>query len=169
MEQMDYTTGALLPRVPHPGAEPDAPPPALATEEMAVPDERPAAATDPSTKSSKQSSTSFAPFIQSPSQVASPSKRRNSQGPGNGSSATPAAVSHNPSTLSKRAKPDTAPPKLLPLRYEFCLAEDVVVLIAHMLGELIETNDTLALKSGHLTRFHSRYAPKPSQLLFLGN
>jgi hypothetical protein len=63
----------------------------------------------------------------------------------------------NPSTLPKRVKPDTTPPKVLPLRYEHCAVEDMVVLIAHMLGELIETNDTLALKSGHLTRFHSRY------------
>lgn len=33
----------------------------------------------------------------------------------------------------------------------------MVVLIAHMLSELIETNDALALRSGSLTRFHSRY------------
>jgi len=45
--------------------------------------------------------------------------------------------------------------------------EDVVVLIAHMLGELIETNDALALKSGHLTRFHSRTAPGISVLDYL--
>lgn len=32
-----------------------------------------------------------------------------------------------------------------------------MILIAHMLGELIETNDPLALQSGNLTRFHSRY------------
>jgi hypothetical protein len=56
----------------------------------------------------------------------------------------------------KRARPEAAPAKILPQKYEFCEVEDVVVLIANMLGELIETNDALALKSGHLTRFHSR-------------
>jgi hypothetical protein len=54
-----------------------------------------------------------------------------------------------------------APPKILPLRYEHCPVEDMVVLIAHMLGELIETNDALSLKSRNLTRFHSRYDPAP--------
>lgn len=49
---------------------------------------------------------------------------------------------------------------MLPEKYEFCAVEDMVVLIANMLGELIETNDALALKSGHLTRFHSRYVPR---------
>lgn len=37
--------------------------------------------------------------------------------------------------------------------------DDLVILIAHMLGELIQTNDPLALTSGRLTRFHSRTAP----------
>jgi hypothetical protein len=94
---------------------------------------------------------------ESPSLIASPSKRRNSQGPGSSTGALATDALQNPSTLAKRAKPDTTPPKVLPLRYEHCAVEDMVVLIAHMLGELIETNDTLALKSGHLTRFHSRY------------
>jgi hypothetical protein len=45
----------------------------------------------------------------------------------------------------------------LPQRYELCHVEDMVVLISHMLAELIETNDSLALRgSGSLTRFHSR-------------
>ena len=45
----------------------------------------------------------------------------------------------------------------MPVLYEFCPVEDMVVLIAHMLAELIETNDALALRPGNLTRFHSRY------------
>ena len=49
-----------------------------------------------------------------------------------------------------------ADPKILPLAYEHCAVTDMVVLIAHMLSELIETNDALALRSGSLTRFHSR-------------
>lgn len=64
----------------------------------------------------------------------------------------------SPPTAAKRAKPEAAPVKMLPEQYELCPVEDMVVLIANMLGELIETNDALALKSGHLTRFHSRYA-----------
>ncbi|KAM0270858.1 hypothetical protein ACHAQH_009303 [Verticillium albo-atrum] len=43
----------------------------------------------------------------------------------------------------------------------------MVVLIAHMLSELIETNDALALRSGNLTRFHSRTAPSISVLEYL--
>lgn len=157
MEQTNYAPGASLPQEPRPEADLHAPPPVSATEGMALPEERPAAA-HPSVGPHKPVPASSNQRIDSPSQIASPSKRRNSQGPGNGSSAAPVDASQNPSTLSKRAKPDTAPPKVLPLRYEFCVVEDIVVLIAHMLGELIETNDTLALKSGHLTRFHSRYA-----------
>lgn len=34
-----------------------------------------------------------------------------------------------------------------------------MILISNMLSELIETNDSLAMKSGQLTRFHSRTAP----------
>ncbi|CAK7263271.1 Pho80p cyclin [Sporothrix epigloea] len=68
---------------------------------------------------------------------------------------------------SKRAKPEAAPVKTLPEQYEFCKVEDMVVLIANMLGELIETNDVLALKSGHLTRFHSRTPPGISVLDYL--
>ncbi|EJT69400.1 nuc-1 negative regulatory protein preg [Gaeumannomyces tritici R3-111a-1] len=96
--------------------------------------------------------------------IMSPGKRRNSQ--------TVASASDDPATQSpiirpKRAKSEKAPLKVLPERYELCLTEDIVVLIAHMLGELIETNDALALKSGHLTRFHSRTAPGISVLEYL--
>lgn len=82
----------------------------------------------------------------------SPNKRRNSQGPG--SLIEESSVAGQ--ALPKRAKPDAAPPKVLPVRYELCAIEDIVVLIANMLAELIETNDALAMRSGHLTRFHSR-------------
>lgn len=84
----------------------------------------------------------------------SPNKRRNSQGPAleDGD----AAAGSGAGSAGKRAKPEVAPPKVLPVRYELCAIEDVVVLIANMLAELIETNDGLALRSGHLTRFHSR-------------
>lgn len=39
-----------------------------------------------------------------------------------------------------------------------------MVLIAYMIQELIETNDGLALSSGNLTRFHSRYVDLASSL-----
>ena len=58
---------------------------------------------------------------------------------------------------ARRAKTLPASPKTLPLAYETCSVGDMVVLIAHMVSELIETNDGLALSSGNLTRFHSRY------------
>lgn len=95
------------------------------------------------------------PMLKAPHPL-SPTKRRNSDGPGSvveeasGSGRTAQGV-------PKRAKPDVVPPKVLPVRYELCAIEDIVVLIANMLAELIETNDALALRSGHLTRFHSRY------------
>jgi hypothetical protein len=46
--------------------------------------------------------------------------------------------------------------RILPAKYEFCEAEDMVVVIANMISELIQTNDSLPLRTGVLTRFHSR-------------
>jgi hypothetical protein len=86
----------------------------------------------------------------------SPTKRRNSQDYGNVS-----AVESSQSNSQKRTRPNAGPPKVLPLRYELCDVEDMVILIANMIGELIETNDSLAMKSGNLTRFHSRYEDQP--------
>lgn len=65
-----------------------------------------------------------------------------------------------PARPTQRAKTLPAAPKILPLAYETCSIGDIVVLIAHMLTELIETNDSLALSSGNLTRFHSRSVPR---------
>ncbi|RFU76277.1 phosphate system cyclin pho80 [Trichoderma arundinaceum] len=59
----------------------------------------------------------------------------------------------------KRARPEEQPPHVLPQRYELCPVEHMVELIAHMLGELIATNDAIRISSGGLTRFHSRTAP----------
>lgn len=82
----------------------------------------------------------------------SPNKRRNSESQRGGGSASDGVVAASP----KRARAEAAPVKVLPQKYEFCRVEDIAALIANMLYELIETNDALALKSGHLTRFHSR-------------
>jgi hypothetical protein len=88
----------------------------------------------------------------SPTTLLSPSKRRNSQSPATNT----ARQAESSSAATKRARQSARPPKLLPQRYELCENEDMVVLISHMLAELIETNDALALRSGSLTRFHSR-------------
>ncbi|POS70242.1 cyclin [Diaporthe helianthi] len=103
------------------------------------------------------------PMLKAPHPL-SPVKRRNSEGPGASMGESSAAGQR---ALPKRVKPDTAPPKVLPVRYELCAIEDIVVLIANMLSELIETNDALAMRSGHLTRFHSRTAPGISVLDYL--
>ncbi|RDA83921.1 hypothetical protein CP532_3643 [Ophiocordyceps camponoti-leonardi (nom. inval.)] len=60
---------------------------------------------------------------------------------------------------SKRPKANDPPPKILPRRYELCAVADVVELVAHMLAELMATNDAIRISSGGLTRFHSRTAP----------
>lgn len=86
-----------------------------------------------------------------PANPLSPTKRRNSQ-----DHSIRSAVEASQSSSPKRTRPNTSPPKVLPLRYELCDVEDMVILIANMIGELIETNDSLAMKSGNLTRFHSR-------------
>ncbi|KAK9798836.1 putative Nuc-1 negative regulatory protein preg [Seiridium cardinale] len=103
----------------------------------------------------------------------SPAKRRNSQELAKATSSFgmdgAAATSSNgeAKTSPKRSRTDQGPVKVLPLRYELCEVEDMVILIANMLSELIETNDSLAMKSGHLTRFHSRTAPGISVLDYL--
>ena len=66
-------------------------------------------------------------------------------------------VSKNETLDAKRVRPEHAPVKVLPVRYELCEVEDIVILIANMISELIETNDDLPLRQGVLTRFHSRY------------
>lgn len=93
--------------------------------------------------------------------VLSPNKRRVSSsrpthgstsqnGGHNGEGASPSTT-----TAPKRARTD-GEPKVLPQRYELCAVDDIVELIAHMLAELIATNDAIRISSGGLTRFHSR-------------
>lgn len=118
-----------------------------------VPDHSRGGATDTTTAYTPSENPDQPPMLKAlPPQ--SPNKRRNSQGPG--AVMEEASSSSSAQSLPKRAKPDTAPPKVLPVRYELCATEDIVVLIADMLSELIETNDSLAMRSGSLTRFHSR-------------
>ncbi|KAI0011734.1 cyclin-domain-containing protein [Xylariaceae sp. FL0662B] len=96
----------------------------------------------------------------------SPNKRRNSQDHVRAQPSSSVVASSQPSS-PKRPKPNAGPPKVLPLRYELCDVEDMVILISNMLSELIEANDSIAMKSGHLTRFHSRTAPGISVLDYL--
>ncbi|KAI2634248.1 cyclin-domain-containing protein [Hypomontagnella submonticulosa] len=96
----------------------------------------------------------------------SPNKRRKSQDSIRPNPSSSVVALSQPSS-PKRSKLDAHPPKVLPLRYELCEVEDMVTLIANMIGELIETNDSIAMKSGHLTRFHSRTAPGISVLDYL--
>lgn len=95
--------------------------------------------------------------------VLSPNKRRVSSGlrDDNGTARTDGEGQDQPSPSTvtaapKRARTDGQPPKVLPLQYEHCAVEDIVELIAHMLAELITTNDAIRISSGGLTRFHSR-------------
>ncbi|KAH8820458.1 cyclin-domain-containing protein [Xylogone sp. PMI_703] len=67
----------------------------------------------------------------------------------------------------KRPRPAQTQVKVLPLRYELCEVEDMVILIANMISELIQTNDELPLRTGVLTRFHSRTPPGISVMDYL--
>ncbi|KAI0112090.1 cyclin-domain-containing protein [Nemania sp. FL0031] len=116
-----------------------------------APVEAPVARTPETTQPDKQSKNPL-----------SPSKRRSSQ-----DHSIISAVEASQPSSPKRTRPNTSPPKVLPKRYELCDVEDMVILIANMIGELIETNDSLAMKSGNLTRFHSRTAPGISVLDYL--
>lgn len=165
MEPFDYCTGAS--RVPHPVAH-DA---GLPLDTAPMPGPQPMAlggevlSRDPGVLTSTQaiptnSGATSTTESADPAPPLAPFKRRTSQETDEAvgiCSTLPARPVQDPPTQFKRMRPELAPPKtLLPRRYELCAPEAMVVLIAHMLGELIETNDGLALRSGHLTRFHSR-------------
>ncbi|KAH8593194.1 cyclin-domain-containing protein [Bisporella sp. PMI_857] len=80
----------------------------------------------------------------------------------------PSIVPPNSHTgTSKRVRPAQGPVKVLPAQYELCQVEDMVILIANMISELIATNDELPLRKGVLTRFHSRTPPGISVLDYL--
>lgn len=69
----------------------------------------------------------------------------------------------NPQLLPpKRPRAAQRAPKVLPLAYELVGVEDMVVLVAGMVSELIQTNDNLPLRDVVLTRFHSRFVSFPT-------
>jgi hypothetical protein len=47
--------------------------------------------------------------------------------------------------------------KILPAEYSLCPVEDLVVLIADMLSEVIQINDQRTIRKDGRTRFHSRF------------
>ncbi|OBT67970.1 hypothetical protein VE03_02445 [Pseudogymnoascus sp. 23342-1-I1] len=67
----------------------------------------------------------------------------------------------------KRPRAAQRAPKVLPIRYELVDVEIMVVLVAGMVSELIQTNDNLPLRDVVLTRFHSRTPPGISVLDYL--
>jgi hypothetical protein len=151
--------GVMAPQTPQRAPSPPPPPhpkPLDLREQPSKGEDNAATETGPPASATRPSNTvADTAHNQSPSA----NKRRNSQGPG-GSVETVAGPSTDPLASAKRPRPEDAASKVLPRRYELCPVDDLVVLIANMLGELIETNDALGLKSGHLTRFHSRYVDR---------
>ena len=127
----------------------------------------PASATTSAPSSpSKQSLQSKSPADRPQPNPLSPSKRRNpsvlAPGPWTAIHGTATIdpprfdTAADPDSPSKRLRPESHA-KVLPIRYETMEVDDLVMLISHMLGELIATNDPMALTSGRLTRFHSRF------------
>jgi hypothetical protein len=95
-------------------------------------------------------------------EAASPSIKRRQSRVGSSS-----AGSNSQALPLKRVKSEQDSVKVLPAKYEFCEVEDMVILIANMISELIQTNDSLPLRTGVLTRFHSRVPPGISVLDYL--
>lgn len=84
-------------------------------------------------------------------QPESPSVKRKS------SDTDQSAAIKNEELATKRVRSAPSAVKILPAKYEECTIEDLVVLIASMIAELIETNDALPPRPNPvLTRFHSR-------------
>lgn len=118
---------------------------------------------------SSQDNASQAAYIPTPvpsedavPQNLSPTKRRGSPTGESQTSRPPQAPSEatagqdGTSLSAKRSRHDESPAKILPQKYELCPVGDMVELIAHMVADLITTNDAIRVASGGLTRFHSR-------------
>lgn len=185
MEPMDYTTGALLssrapassnnqavardPVESQPPHIPTSVEPMASHEEQAsasastsaaaaapIPHGPTVAVAVPPTPPVSSAAPQPHPVSQTPQTGTPVMKRRNSQGDVTHSQVEAASAGQSGPHSPKRAR---LAPKIVPRRYEHCPVEDLVVLIAHMLGELIELNDEQAQKAGqrhNLTRFHSR-------------
>lgn len=91
--------------------------------------------------------------LQSQSQIRSPSTKRRQV---LDQTIPVSSPSESHLSIPKRLKSSKRVPKVLPSKYELCDVEDIVILIADMISELIQTNDNLPLRDVVLTRFHSR-------------
>jgi hypothetical protein len=116
-------------------------------------------ASSPSLPSSSAAAATAPAVGSQPRGAMSPNKRRGSPAPTIAQAVTAAGEGSSQAANAKRPRPDEPSPKTLPRKYEHCAVEDMVELIAHMVGELIATNDAIRMSNGGLTRFHSRTAP----------
>lgn len=62
------------------------------------------------------------------------------------------------SSLLRSMQPAQVKAKILPANYKFCDVDDLVVLVANMILELIRINDQLPHREGGHTRFHLKFA-----------
>lgn len=97
-----------------------------------------------------------APTVAVPDELLSSPVKRRGNSPDISSGDADVTNQNDDAQRSKRHRADIQPEKALPLRYDLCPVEDMVELIAHMLSELIGTNDAIRTSAGSLTRFHSR-------------
>lgn len=113
------------------------------------------AGAQPETESNADSAGIQRPDVHHQTQAQSPSikRRQSATPPANTSTIAQRVASSSP---LKRPKTEKKESKILPVQYELCDVEDIVILIADMIAELIQTNDNLPLQDGVLTRFHSR-------------
>ncbi|KAM3423177.1 hypothetical protein BST61_g628 [Cercospora zeina] len=70
-----------------------------------------------------------------------------------------ARSTHGHSAAPKRSKAAPGSLKVMPIKYEKANTQELGILVANMLMELIRINDQIPLRDGRLTRFHSRAPP----------
>lgn len=101
--------------------------------------------------------------------ASSPSSKRSHEGDGSQTEGDAAEVQRTSleRSSSKKHKPDEPAVRFMPIQYDTCNTRDLVILIASMLMELIRYNDSIPLRDGQLTRFHSRAPPGISVLDYL--
>lgn len=78
--------------------------------------------------------------------------------------------SDSPLASTNSSSPESVKPvpirvKILPVGYEVCKVEDLVVLISCMISELIRLNDQRPLRDSDLTRFHSKWVQLSAVLI----
>jgi hypothetical protein len=118
--------------------------------------------TESGIKDAIQSSSSGVPEISSPSQDMPRSSNSVPQSPTGKQRSSQEHMQPEPTLTQTCLSPPNGirsslvAVKILPVNYEFCDVEDLVMLIAGLISELVQINDQLPLRDGGLTRFHSR-------------